>query len=75
VAEQQAIRVSEDEFEAAIAALARSRGRPTPAVRRELDEAGKLGSLRAQLRRQRVVRFLLGDAETGPGEESRESAP
>jgi trigger factor len=76
VAEREAIRVTEDDFEAAIAALARAQGRSTPAVRRELDEAGKLGSLRAQLRRQRTVRHLLGEAERGAAEvPGRESSP
>jgi hypothetical protein len=71
VAEREGIRVGEDQFEAAIAALARAQGRSTPLVRRELDEAGKLGPLRAQLRRQHTVRFLLGEHEQA----ARESAP
>ena len=76
VAEREGIRVSEDQFESAIAALARAQGRSTPALRRDLDEAGKLGPLRAQIRRQQTVRQLLGETEPGAaGEGGRESAP
>ncbi|HRC84514.1 MAG TPA: trigger factor [Thermoanaerobaculia bacterium] len=71
VAEKEAIEVSEADFEAAIATLARRQGRPTPAVRKELDEAGKLSSLKAQLRRERVLRRLTG----GVAEPTAESAP
>lgn len=74
-AEQEGVRVGEDQFEATIAALARAQGRSTPAVRRELDEAGKLGALRAQLRRQRTIRHLLGEAEPGAEGSGRESPP
>ncbi len=63
VAEAKAIRVGEDELEATLAALARMQGRSAPVVRRELDEAGKLGPLRAQLRRERTIRSLLGESD------------
>lgn len=62
VAKAESIKVSEEEFEATLAALARSQGRPAGLVRRELDEAGKLGPLKAQMRRERTVRYLLGEA-------------
>ncbi|HEX4956011.1 MAG TPA: trigger factor [Thermoanaerobaculia bacterium] len=63
IAGKEGITVSEQDFEATIAALARAEGRPTPALRKELDEAGKLGSLRARLRRDRTLRRLLGEDE------------
>ncbi len=64
IADKERIVVSEPDFEATIAALARAEGRPTPALRKELDEAGKLGSLRARLRRDRTLRRLLGEDES-----------
>lgn len=64
VAEQEGIKVPESEFESTISLLARSQGKAPLALRRELDEAGKLASLRAQMRRQRVLRVLLGEPES-----------
>lgn len=76
VAEAKAIRVGEDELEATLGALARMQGRSAPVVRRELDEAGKLGPLRAQLRRERTIRSLLGEPDAPPpGGATAESAP
>ncbi len=68
VAKAQSIKVSEQDFEATLAALARSQGRPAGLVRRELDEAGKLAPLRAQMRRERTIRHLLGEAPPAPAE-------
>lgn len=71
VADDKAIKVGEDELEATLAALARVQGRSAPVLRRELDEAGKLVPLRAQLRRERTIRFLLGEPAEGAGPASR----
>jgi trigger factor len=62
IAEQEGIEVSEDQFERTLAAVARQQGASAPALRKQLDEAGKLSGLRAQLRREAVVRHLLGEA-------------
>ena len=63
IAEAESIAVDEKEFEATLAALARAQGVTTPALRRSLDEDGRLGNLRAQLRREKTIRRLLGEAE------------
>jgi trigger factor len=62
VSESAGIALSEEEFEAALAALARSQNTSTSALRRSLDEKGRLAGLRAQLRRDKTIRHLLGDA-------------
>ncbi|MBP9823435.1 MAG: trigger factor [Thermoanaerobaculia bacterium] len=64
ISDQEKIEVGEEEFEQALALLARAQGIPTPALRQRLDEAGQLAGLRAQMRREKTVRRLLG--ETGP---------
>lgn len=66
VAEARAIEVDDAELEAAVAALARARRQPAAAFRRELVEAGKLISLRAQIRRDKAVRHLLGEPDPAP---------
>lgn len=61
IAEAESIAVSEEEFEAALATLARAQKTSTPALRRALDEKGRLGALRSQLRRDKTIRHLLGE--------------
>ncbi len=63
IAEHEAVEVAEEEFEQALELLARAQGIPTPALRQRLDEAGQLVGLRAQMRREKTVRRLLGQAE------------
>ena len=58
---REAIEVAEPEFEQALAVLARRRGRATHALRQKLDESGELAGLRARMRREKTVRFLLGE--------------
>lgn len=53
--------VTEEEFEGALAALARSQGTTPLAMRRALDDAGKLSGFRAQLRRDKTLAKLLGE--------------
>jgi len=62
ISEAESIAVDEKEFEATLAALARAQGVTTPALRRSLDENGRLSGLRAQLRREKTLRHLLGEA-------------
>ena len=50
----------------ALALLARAQGVPTPALRQRLDEAGQLAGLRAQMRREKTVRRLLGESGSPP---------
>lgn len=64
ISEQEKIEVGEEEFEQALALLARAQGIPTPALRQRLDEAGQLAGLRSQMRREKTVRRLLGESET-----------
>ena len=45
ISEQEKIEVGEEEFEQALALLARAQGIPTPALRQRLDEAGQLVGL------------------------------
>ena len=63
VAAREAVAVTEDEFERALAALARGQGTTTPALRKALDEDGRLANLRLQLRRDKTIRRLLGETE------------
>lgn len=67
ISEAEGVLVTEEEFEATLAALARAQGASTPALRRALDEDGRLATLRSQLRREKTIRHLLGEAEPVPG--------
>ena len=62
IAEREAIGVSEAEFEQALAVLARVQGVPSGALRQRLDSAGELGGLRGRMRREKTVRYLLGES-------------
>lgn len=66
ISAQEKIEVGEEEFEQALALLARAQGIPTPALRQRLDEGGQLAGLRAQMRREKTVRRLLGESEPAP---------
>lgn len=66
ISEQEKIEVGEEEFEQALALLARAQGIPTPALRQRLDEGGQLAGLRAQMRREKTVRRLLGEPDVAP---------
>lgn len=61
VAEAESIDLTDEEFERALAAIARAQGTSTPALRRSLDENGRLAGFRAQLRRDKTIRHLLGE--------------
>jgi trigger factor len=66
ISAQEKVEVGEEEFEQALALLARTQGIPTPALRQRLDEAGQLVGLRAQMRREKTVRRLLGETDAAP---------
>jgi len=69
-AEEYGIEVGEADLTAALAVLARARGQSAAELRRGLAEAGRLDGLREQLRRDRALARLLGEApadvETAP---------
>ncbi len=65
IAEQQEVEPAAQELEAALAGIARVEGRSTQAVRHALDRSGGLAKLKAQLRREKVLRQLAGDAPEG----------
>lgn len=64
IADKDSLQVGEEEFERALAVLARAQNTSTPQLRRALDEDGRLTSFRSQLRRDKTIRHLLGD-DTG----------
>jgi FKBP-type peptidyl-prolyl cis-trans isomerase (trigger factor) len=59
------VAVSDEEFERALAVLARVQKTTTPALRRALDENGRLALLRDQMRRDKTIRYLLGETTLG----------
>ncbi len=64
IADAESVQVSEEEFERALAVVARAQNTSTPALRRALDEDGRLGNFRAQLRRDKTIRRLLGEEDS-----------
>lgn len=62
VSDSESIQVTEEEFEATLAALARARNTTTVALRKNMDENGQLATLRSQMRRDKTIRHLLGEA-------------
>jgi trigger factor len=73
IAEAEPVAVTEEEFERALAALARVQKTTTPALRKALDEHGRLTALRDQMRRDKTIRHLLGEAP--PSDRDLASAP
>jgi trigger factor len=68
VAEAEPVVVTDEEFERALAILARAQKTTTPALRKALDENGRLAPLREQMRRDKTMRHLLGESPAaGPG--------
>ena len=68
VADAESIQVGEEEFERALAVLARTQNTSTPQLRRALDEDGRLASFRSQLRREKTIRHLLGEEPAAAGD-------
>jgi trigger factor len=62
IAEAEPVVVTDEEFERALAALARVQKTTTPALRKALDENGRLAPLRNQMRRDKTIGHLLGEA-------------
>ncbi|HEV3459879.1 MAG TPA: trigger factor [Thermoanaerobaculia bacterium] len=63
VADAEPVEVTDEEFERALAALARAQKTTTPALRKALHENGRLETLREQLRREKTIRHLLGEPD------------
>jgi trigger factor len=63
VAEAESVAVTEEEFERALAGIARAQNTSTPALRKALDEDGRLAALRLQMRRDKTIRRLLGESD------------
>jgi trigger factor len=61
VADAEPVVVTDEEFERALAILARAQKTTTPALRKALDENGRLATLREQMRRDKTMRHLLGE--------------
>jgi len=79
VAEAEPVVVTDEEFERALATLARAQKTTTPALRKALDENGRLAALREQMRRDKTMRHLLGelhaDAAAGGAGDAVVAAP
>ena len=67
IAEAESIDATESEFESALATLARAQKTSTPALRKSLDEQGRLSGMRSQLRRDKTIRHLLGEIPATAG--------
>jgi trigger factor len=74
IADSEGYQLTEEEFEGTLAALARAQNTTTPALRRSLDENGRLAGLRQQLRRDKTIRHLLGEEPVAAPEEMPEEA-
>ncbi len=78
IAKEKDIQVNEEAFERLLGAHAAQQGRSPLALRQELSESGRLPILRGQLRRDQVVRVLLGDVspeDTEPESEATDAEP
>ncbi len=74
VVEKLEIEVSESEFEASLATLARAQKQSAGSVRNALDRAGRLGELRTQLARDKALKRLIGEEEPASEAEADESS-
>ncbi|MEM7352610.1 MAG: trigger factor [Acidobacteriota bacterium] len=73
VSAAEGLRLDESEFERFLAVAASQQKLSSLALRQKLSESGRLEPLRAQMLRERTVRFLLGedaDEEAEAGEET-----
>ena len=73
IADKDEIAVSEAEFEQALALLARVQGVASGALRQRLDSQGELAGLRGRMRREKTVRYLLGEPK--PAQVESPAAP
>jgi len=73
IAEQEKLFVTESEIEQRVQAIALNYGRRPDEVRAELEELGRLGSLRQQMREEKVRDFLVQHAEVQDAEPAAET--
>lgn len=66
VAEAEKIDIEGDELERALATLARAQGTSMPILRKSLEDNDRLEPFKAQLRRDKTLRYLLGEEEGDP---------
>jgi trigger factor len=74
VAEVEPVEVTDEEFERALAVLARAQKTTTPALRKALDENGRLAALREQMRRDKTIRHLLGELDPAGSADTADTA-
>jgi len=81
IADQEKIFVTEDELDQRIQAIALNYRRRPAEVRAELEETGRLDSLRRQMREEKVIDFLiqkahiLEPAQSQPAQDTQPQAP
>jgi trigger factor len=73
IADAETVQVGEEEFERALAVLARAQNTSTPQLRKALDEDGRLATFRSQLRREKTIRHLLGEEPAASGADAQAS--
>jgi trigger factor len=74
VADAEPVVVTDEEFERALAILARAQKTTTPALRKALDENGRLAPLRDQMRRDKTMRHLLGESHPAQAGDTADTA-
>lgn len=67
VAQQQGLTASDEEVDERLAELARKHGVPPARLRREYAERGLVEAIRSQIREERALEFLLGEANVAEG--------
>ena len=75
IAESRQVTVPSEEFEATLAAVARSQKTSTVALRQSMDQSGQLDLLRMQLRRRRTLQELMGEVPEEGLSESDAAVP
>jgi len=73
IADREEIVVDPSDLEEGLSSLARAQGTSVPAVRRALQEAGRLEGFREELRRDKTMRRLMG--EPAPGDRDGAGGP
>ncbi len=69
LAEKEKIFVTEDEVDARIAAIAASRGLSPSEVRTLYEQKDVMNELRAEMREEKTIRFIIDNADIGEAEE------
>lgn len=72
---QLGIELDPGELERGLAEIARHQGQSTPALRKALDDAGKLEGFREQMLRRKAVDHYVGEETESDSDEADEEAP